>query len=535
MLFTNRGKVVFWCLFLFVAVGAAKAVEITTAEWEQMKRDIADLRKEKKEAPVARGSVVDRALESKGYGPDCPVKTRTGRLVIGGLMQNWYYGFQNDHRALFDDPNINSISDSNQASDNAGFRVRRMELMFKMDIHENVTANVKIDPAKEGWAGAPVLIDNQINTGYAFKTINNVGANYQSIVGSTKPFGFGSTSLLGKVQAGTGSTYQAQLLENAYITYHGVIPHTEFVIGQFQPKTGENAVRDNGQIDFIERDFAGLLDAHYNPGAFVHGMWWDDRFQYWISGMQSNGDFFGSNSTNVANRVALNSDVDLGLRAMLRPIYKNETWGNLELGGGTLFGKHGSSNNLTPVGNPGTPDNGLIEVRTDAYNDFAWLWYRPGAVASGLWLRWEWKQMKDRMEPGSVMDPYGNGTNTKSIFVQQLGKPILTHGFYGAIGYKLEDSCFQDCCPCWLRPVEFAGRYCEYTNVLVADENNPTHTDLYKTRVWTAGLNYYIKGHDAKVQLNYNWVVNPRVDNNADLSFHNTKSDSFAVNFQVEF
>jgi hypothetical protein len=524
-------------LVLLLAVGGAvRGFEVSQSEWDAMKKEIADLRSERKSAstPVRKDVVVDKALENKGYGPDAPVKTRTGKLVIGGVVQCWYYGFADDHRGLFDDPAINSVSDSNAYANN-GFRIRRQELTFKLDIHENVAAFVKIDTAKEGWPGAPVLTDNQINTGFAFKAINNVAANYQSIVGATKPFGFGSTTILNKVQTGAPSTFQSQLLENAYIVYHDVIPHTEFQIGEFVPKTGELGSRDGSQQDFIERDFCGLLDNHYNPGAAIHGMWWDDRFQYWVSGMQSNGDFFGSNSTNQANRVAMNSDVDLGLRGMLRPVYANETWGNLEIGGGTLFGKHGSSNNLTTLGNPGTPDNGLIEVRTSAYNDFAWLWYRPGYVVSGLWMRWEWKQMKDRMEPGSVMDPYGNGTDTKSNFVQQIGKPILTHGFYTALGYNMANSYFSESLPSWSRAFEFAGRYAEYTNVLVADENNPTHTDLYRTRVITAGINYYIRGHDAKIQLNYNWMFNPSVDNNPDLSFHNTRDDSFAMNFQVGF
>ena len=50
----------------------------------------------------------------------------------------------------------------------------------------------------------------------------------------------------------------------------------------------------------------------------------------------------------------------------------------------------------------------------------------------------------------------------------------------------------------------------------------------------TGGINYYIKGHDAKIQANYNFVWNPNPDR-PDLSFHNTRDDSFVVNFQVAF
>ena len=60
--------------------------------------------------------------------------------------------------------------------------------------------------------------------------------------------------------------------------------------------------------------------------------------------------------------------------------------------------------------------------------------------------------------------------------------------------------------------------------------------DRFYTRVWTAGINYYIIGHNAKVQANYNWVDLPAEKSTPGVrEFHNTRNDSFVINFQVAF
>ena len=137
------------------------------------------------------------------------------------------------------------------------------------------------------------------------------------------------------------------------------------------------------------------------------------------------------------------------------------------------------------------------------------------------------------MAPGSVEDVTGSGSLADPN-LQELGKPISTSGFYAALGYRLSESTFKDSCPSWLKPFEFAGRYQEFQNVLVANPTDMVDTKEYKTRVVTGGINYYIKGYDAKIQANYNFVYNPNPDNPA-ISFHNTRDDSFVINFQVAF
>jgi len=531
-------------LAAFVMVGscALRASENTKTEIDQLKRDIENLRIQLNKvsaAPASRGAV-DRALETKGYGPDQSVKTKDGRLTIGGLLQTWYYAPQTDQHALFDDPVINATSDTNEAAENNSFRIRRAELRFKMDIHENVSATVMIDPAQEA-ASFPLVTFNQANCGYIFKSLANVGTQFANVNGAqVVPNGTpapGSTLAINNVETGAGVL--PRLLEDAYINYHGVIPHHDFTVGQFQPFVGEEGTRDNGHLDFVERSFVGLLDNRWDLGAAFHGMWWDDRFQYWGGVYDGAGNLFGSatsptmggvQSQTSENRAATTSRKDIGYRIMLRPIYCNETWGNLEIGGGSLYGFEGSSNSLTPLS---APDNGLSAVKTNAYDHFAWLCYKPGCAACGLWIRAEMKWLRDRMAPGSVIDLAGNGTGPDAN-IQEVGKPITTGGFYAAMGYRLGDSCWQDTCPCWIKQFEFAGRYQQYQNVLIADSAVPDHTDVYKTGVTTAAINYYIKGHDAKIQMNYNFVDNPKV-NNPNTSFHNTKDDSFVVNFQVAF
>jgi hypothetical protein len=126
---------------------------------------------------------------------------------------------------------------------------------------------------------------------------------------------------------------------------------------------------------------------------------------------------------------------------------------------------------------------------------------------------------------------------------QTLPHPFVVEGFYVATGYKISDSVFKDSAPGWLKNFEFAVRYEQFENVTVADLAYPSsRTDVFATDVWTAGINYYIKGDNAKIQLNYHVVDNPDANSSSLLGrtaataprhFHAVENNSLIVNFQV--
>src|SRR5258708_16419905 len=133
----------------------AYAVEISQAEYEQMKQDRADLDQLKRDVaslrkappPTIADGTVEKCLDNK-YGPNLPVTTGNGKLTLGGMVQVWYYGFQHDNRGLFDNANA-GITDHNNGLDNNTFRVRRAELNMAMDINSFVTSYVMVDFARE--------------------------------------------------------------------------------------------------------------------------------------------------------------------------------------------------------------------------------------------------------------------------------------------------------------------------------------------------------------------------------------------------
>jgi len=525
-------------LIFVVPTGVLVAADASQAEIDQLKKDIEQLRKQlqgSSNAPMARSSV-DQALAGK-YGPNASVTTKSGKLTIGGLLQVWYYHPQSDPRAIFDSSeNGGAINDTNTASDNATFRIRRAELSFTMDIHENVTAKVMIDPAAEA-NSFPGVPSNQGNYGPGntnlFKVAPNVSPEFNAAAGGGVGGGtdVGSTGLVSNLQQGSGTV--PMMLLDAYINYHGVIPHHDFTVGQFCPKIGEEGPRSDAELEFAERSMIGQLANSRDLGMQLHGCWWDDRFHYWLGGFDAAGGYFQTD----ANRADTNSDKDFLAATMIRPIWKSETWGSLELGMSFEGGNHGKSEFVgrDPTANP---LNDVNMENTFARRWAAWGSYRPGGPVKGWWFRGEWQAIHDR--PQLVTDPSGAGVSpiynlATPGYSTTLTKPFSVSGFYISTGYKFGDSCLcGDSGPSFLKGFEVVARYEQLQNVWTINpcsvEDPVSDVSVYNTKVVTGGFNYYIKGHNAKIQVDYNFVSNPHKD-----GWHQTDNNNLVVNFQVAF
>ena len=533
-----------FCVLLTMAVllvgriaGSAACAEISEQfmrEFEQMKKDLDDLRKNQL---AAQTSIVDSrasmAMDNK-YGPNQDVYTKTGKLRIGALLQCYYYGFQNrDSRGLFDDPNGSGIIDQNNGLNNNGFRNRRTELHFQMDMTENVTSYVFIDPAREQ-TSFPYL---PVNQGF-FKRVNNIAPEFAG-----KSPGLNSTSAIAGIQSGAGTTNR--MLQDAWIDYHDALPHHDFMIGQFHPWLGDDGIKSARELDFVERSQIGFIGDSRDLGASVHGAWWDvddkapawspapsGRFQYWIAVSDGAGTFHSAGAFQ--NRPDDNAQKDVGYRVLVRPTWKDEKWGSAELGMSSQVGKHGGAGNLDPITDPVI---GLNRRKTWAYRHEAWAYYAPGSIAKGWWMRGEWAEYHDRVAPGAIEDLTGGGDNPKAPFAQDNPHPFTSQGWFVSTGYKLADSAWNRECggmPSWLRPFELTFKYDTLQDVQIADPANSGKTLLRATNIWTSGVNYYIKGHNAKIQFNYN-VVDYPASGRSDIKFHQTNGNNFIMNFQVAF
>jgi len=421
----------------------AANIEVPQAEWEKMKADIEALRKKDAAANAIEKSPAERALVK--YGPNTAATTKTGKLVIAGLLQVWYYSIQNDHKGLFQDKNVNSILDTNETQDNDSFRIRRAEVKFNMDVTENVTAVIMLDAGREATGGYPGLPGNQAHSG-GFKRLAQADPTFAANANNKKNFpslGGNSTSAVSNTQSGNGST-APRLLQDAYINYHGVVPHHDFQAGQFIPAVGEEGTHPSFALDFVERSFIGQINNSRDLGMSVHGAWWDEtakgggRCQYKLGLFDSAGNYFGS-AGQAQNRSDDNDAKDFSFNVLVRPVWEQKTWGNLELGMSGLMGKHGESGGTDPLV---APINGLNRASTWAAKYDAWASYAPGGVVKGWWLRGEWMRIKDRNAPNTVIDLAGNGTSNK--YLQGNPRPTSVQGWYMSTGYKLSQSSVCD-------------------------------------------------------------------------------------------
>jgi hypothetical protein len=503
-------------LLLCVSAVQASQVQDLRAEFEKLRGEINHNTDSQK--PVI-GSV-ESSIDSR-YGPAAAVSTKDGTLRVGGLLQVWFYVMQQDHKGIVQPAPGNNlaISEPNGLNDRSTFRIRRSEINFSIEIHEYISAYVMIDPARES-----NVLFTPLPT---FSPHNSVTGNFNIKTG--------------KALQGSGNTIISSVCQDAYISYHGIVPHHDFTIGQFKPPSGEEAWRNSGYLDFVDRSLPTAVSNVRDIGVMAHGTWWDNRFQYWA------GIFDGPTGTILApdeideagNRPSTQEFKNIAERIAVRPVWNADKWyGRFELGYSRTDGENGTGGN----GFDSTKaTNGLNRQKTAVNRQDAWVWYRPGNAVRGWWFRGEWASFHDRFDPrfrtnllgtSSAVDDNGNP-------IGQLNPaPITQSGWYFSTGYKISDSrfsnYFQNCDSWrWVNNLEFAFRYESFQNVAAESPSNPDrHTNLYKTQTYTAGINYYVKKYDARIQLNGIAVDDPEVKN---IGIREIKNNLLVLSFQVMF
>lgn len=546
-------------VLIMPAVGRAAS----TGDYANLKKEVEELRKKlsgngapKVSGPIGKAS----ASVANKYGPNAPVTTKTGKLQIGGLLQVWAYSIQNDNDGAFSllnyrfndttqapgnpfgypghpaagfQPSTVNGWNTNEINDNDGVRIRRAEIKFSMDINDDITAVVMVDPTGGDEGNTyPSLPSNQgivsrsalgapgeIDLASADDAIYN--ALYSNILAA-------SVGGLQRRRMQQGFMKANRVLQDAYINYHPAwIPHHDFTIGQFKPPMSEEGNRNSGQLDFVERAMINQFSNQRDLGVMVHGTWFDNRLQYWIGAFNTAGSFHNT-FASFQNRSDDNDEKDLAWRILGRPIWNHEKWGSLEVGYSRQDGIHGESGNGIVLIN-GAPNaarfgtDGLSLLHARASRQYAWAWYRPGGPVKGWWLRGEWASMGDRPQPGlwNVGAP------------QLRPNPYDRSGWYFSTGYKLSDSVWANTLKNhsnflikMAHDVEFAYRYEVFGNLVVDAQAGdftvdavllgsglyylPKDTQVFKTQVHTAGINYYWKSYNVRTQINYMWVDEPQ-------------------------
>jgi phosphate-selective porin len=506
---------------------ASTTVDDLRKEVEALRDRLASERTKETAAPIGKA---DAAVAAK-YGPNAEVTTRTGKLEIGGLLQIWNYRLGDDHKDAFG-TRANSIGFGGTGEhSNSSYRIRRTQIKLRLDIHENVSAYVMIDPAREATSFAPMPTNQGL-----FKSKAFMAPEYDEANGP----GLGSTAEVRAVQTGAGAA--PRLLQDAYINFHGVVPHHDFTVGQFKPKMGEEGVRSAAYLDFAERAMVTQINDQRDLGVQIRGSWLQTkegdadtgRVQYWLGLFDAASDFHGSMG-QFQNRSDNNDAKDFLAAVQVRPIWKKGAWGDLELGWSGQWGEHAEGGGPDPIN---TPLNSLGQQHAWAIRQAAWAYYKPMGPVRGWWLRGEYGYQKDRAAPLAVqVFGLGNGPNGEQ------SAPNVFHrtGWYAATGYRLDESIFKERLEGGgffnklMKPVEFVFRYDTFQNIVAEDlVKSDTNTDVISTNVYTAGVNYYVDGYRVRVQLNY-MLVDEQEDGTGSRNFREVKNNVLMFTYQVAF
>jgi len=535
-------------LVLLAAAALPARAELSDlrAEVEQLRKQVAQREADQvKDVPIGK---VNNLMAAK-YSPDAPVKTKDGQLRMAGLLQLWYQSVQKDSNGVIEPApgNTRNFTEPNSVLDQDTFRIRRAELRFMVLVHENVRAEIMIDPARE--------------------------SNSSFVQPGASPI-YNEDLAVGKIpliQTGTidAASQQPHLLQDAYINYQGVIPHHDITIGQFKPPAGWEGWHNSGMLDFAERSMITSISNVRDLGVMLSGSWVQDRVQYSVGGFNGSNEVLDNPEIfEAGNRSAKSNDKDLSWRVEVRPVWSEEKWyGKLQLGYARTDGHRGKSDNgdILQDAASGNAINGLGEERTAINRQAAWVVYRPNAEVSGWWFRGEWGSNYARFSAtdanftgATSLDSYNwDGTMGGYTFTPQVNpKPVTASGWYGSTGYKLMDSIWAENLAKGgplehgLRNLEFAFRAEACQNIFLAAPPDPTRdTRLFSTKMYTAGVNYYLAGgqkddfadvdnghkyrdHDVKLQANYMIVDTPE---NANYGLRKVNCNTLLISLQVMF
>jgi hypothetical protein len=508
------------------ALSAHSTEEMTPGQYELLRREVEEIRLKlsKTEKP---GEELARFAEKNAL-PSGSVKTDFGKLKIGGLLQVWNHMIPDDEQDVFSsDGAFEGSGGTSECINNDTYRVRRAQLKFSLDITERISACVMYDAAREA-TSFPEAPGNQ-------GVLKRRRENWRYPIDGVPS---GSVE---RVLHGSGAPNR--MLREAYLKFDDFVPHHEFKVGQFYVPLGEEGSRDSRFLDFSERAMVTQFAHFADNGILAHGWWWGEvkeeaRFHYWLGGFNGAGTLEQDRS----NRADDNDAKDFLGGVMLRPLWGHDLFGDLELGYSRLQGIHGETGDTSANGT--NPRSGLNRRRTVANRQFAWALYQFGSEVPvrGWWMRAEWGSIRDRFAPFEVGvldlgsgDPLGIGDS-----VQASPRTLITQGWYFSTGYKLADSFFSDrlrdggwICNL-LEPLEFTFRYERFGNIFCEDLSQPdTHTDIFSSSVWTFGVNYYFKNHNAKIQANYA-VVNEPDNGHQNRGFREVNNNTIMLlNYQI--
>jgi len=521
------------------ALYASDATESLRSAIDELKKKMAtETTQTVIESTIFRDGAIYPLLENK------PVTSSFGKVTVGGLTQVWYQSVQNDRTGIFRGaPTFtqNGMPPKFLPEDNVGngidtFRIRRTEIRLRFELTDKVGAIITMDPARESnslFSSLPTLLRHNIKT-----TVSNDFRN------------------------GTVTQFHPSLLQDAYVVVHDFDKgwfdsvgkektHHTFAIGQFKPPAGEEASRDSGSLDFVERAMVAGVNNVRDVGAALYGNWFDARFSYQLG-------FFNSPSGTVltdpevveaGNRPDDNNSKDFAWRVSGKPWNvidtKTKQWYGLDLGYFRTDGVHGGS------GQEFDPNinvtNDLNRRKTHISRQGMWAYLKPNGPVRGFWLRAEWGRLHDVLGGDAKTTALGLGSvdlgnanvRGSSFFSQANPNPVSLKGWYASAGYKVIDSPFAEkLTKKGGRPgqvlgnLEFCARAEAYQNVATEDLARPDRrTSLFYTNVYTIGVNYQMNA-GTRLQMNY-LVVNDPTSKSHGIG--EVKNNAFVLNFQLKF